>query len=120
MPPRSGDCTAAIRVARSTGCSLRYNRLPSGEGRKDRQLVTIGQPRCRVDVSQIQSAQWLSWQPLPTRQGAQTDQRITHSCRMFNTERQRVEAQNVGIAREEQNANADRGNGSASHEWKLP
>src|SRR5688572_11357824 len=100
MPPRSGDATAAISAARSTGRSLRYNRLPSGQWRENRQFITRCKQRRRVDVPEVHGAQWLSRESLTARQGTQAVQRIIYGSGTLHGELERVEPQHVGIARE--------------------
>jgi len=91
------------------------HQLPSGQGRKDRQLVAGRQWCCGLDVPQIHGAQRFSWESLPAGEGAQAVQRVAYSCRFFDGELQRVEPQYIGIAREQENPDSNGGNHSASH-----
>jgi hypothetical protein len=70
-------------------------------------------------MREIERAEWPLRQAFSPRQRTQPFEYASDRCRRSQGQIDRVEAQTLGIAREEQYSDADLGSGCSDHAWKL-
>src|SRR5439155_12679431 len=92
---------------------------PSRERRQYRDFVTSRERRLRPDVREVERAERPVRQPISPGERTQPFDYPSDRCGGSKGQIDRVEAQTLRIAREEQYSDGDLGSGCSDHAWKL-
>src|SRR3954453_38802 len=109
FPPGSGDSPCASRAPTSMGWFTRKRISAAGQWRQQCQLVAGCQLCVQPRLTQVNRAEWLQWEPLAAGERAQSFDRIPDRGPAVQRHLEDVEAQRLGIAREEQYPHGDWG-----------